>query len=74
MADALNPRYKLKLVKFCLSKLDHLTCDEKIKVVEDNLTRLFKEYMKYSDIENVLLKFWTKWKSLICLKVHLIMV
>ncbi|MCD7462069.1 hypothetical protein HAX54_047701 [Datura stramonium] len=49
----LDRRYKLKLVKFCFLKFDHLNCDEKVKVIEDNLARLFKEYMKYSDIEVV---------------------
>nr|XP_009787974.1 PREDICTED: zinc finger BED domain-containing protein RICESLEEPER 2-like [Nicotiana sylvestris] len=42
----LDPRYKLKFVKFCFSKLDSLSCNDKTKVVEDNLHRLFKEYVK----------------------------
>uniref|UniRef100_A0A3Q7FIN2 HAT C-terminal dimerisation domain-containing protein n=1 Tax=Solanum lycopersicum TaxID=4081 RepID=A0A3Q7FIN2_SOLLC len=33
-------------MKFCFSKLDSLTCNEKEKAVEDNLHQLF-EYMKY---------------------------
>lgn len=46
LAVVLDPRYKLKFVKFCFSKLDSLTCNEMTKVVEDNLHRLFKEYVK----------------------------
>lgn len=42
----LDLRYKLKFVKFFFSKLDSLTCNEKVKVVQDNLYRLFEEYMK----------------------------
>ncbi|XP_060182818.1 zinc finger BED domain-containing protein RICESLEEPER 2-like [Lycium barbarum] len=53
MAVVLDPRYKLKLVKFCFKKLDPLTCNEKVSVVEDNLRRLFKEYKTTSDVEMV---------------------
>lgn len=53
MAIVLDPRYKLRLEKFCFTKLDPLTCNEKVKVVEDNLHRLFKEYMKIFDVEKV---------------------
>jgi len=45
LAVVLDPRYKWKFVKFCFSKLDSLTCNEKVKAVEDNLHQLF-EYMK----------------------------
>ncbi|XP_075084564.1 zinc finger BED domain-containing protein DAYSLEEPER-like [Nicotiana tabacum] len=50
MAVILDPRYKLKLIKFCFLKLDLLTCNEKVKIVEDNLHRLFKECMTISDV------------------------
>ncbi|CAN4094386.1 unnamed protein product [Withania somnifera] len=45
MAMVLDPRYKLNFVKFCFSKLNFDTADEKVKVIKDNLQLLFKEYL-----------------------------
>ncbi|XP_059304020.1 zinc finger BED domain-containing protein DAYSLEEPER-like [Lycium ferocissimum] len=45
MAIVLDPRYKLKFVKFCFTKLNSDTADAKLKVIEDNLQLLFKEYL-----------------------------
>lgn len=47
-AVILDTQFKLKFMKFCFSKLDSLTCKYRVKVVEDNLHRLFEEYMKSS--------------------------
>lgn len=44
LAIVLDPRYKLKFVQFCFSKIDLETAEAKIKVVEDHLQLLFKEY------------------------------
>ncbi|KAH0741393.1 hypothetical protein KY290_034436 [Solanum tuberosum] len=44
LAIVLDPRYKLKFVKFIFSKIDLETVEAKVKVVEDNLNLLFKEY------------------------------
>ncbi|XP_060186469.1 zinc finger BED domain-containing protein DAYSLEEPER-like [Lycium barbarum] len=55
MAVVLDPRYKLSLVDFCFSKLDLSTSNEKVKAVEDNMQKLFKEYLKpsISDVDTV---------------------
>lgn len=45
IAMVLDPRYKLNFVKFCFSKLNSDTADQKVKVIEDNLQLLFKEYL-----------------------------
>ncbi|KAM3357405.1 hypothetical protein P3S68_020335 [Capsicum galapagoense] len=51
MAVVLDPRYKLKLVRFCFTKLDPVTCNEKVKVVECNMHALFREYLKNSSVD-----------------------
>lgn len=51
MAVVLDPWYKLKLVKFCFTKLDPLTCSEKVRATEDNLHALFIEYLKNSIVD-----------------------
>ncbi|KAK6777586.1 hypothetical protein RDI58_024304 [Solanum bulbocastanum] len=43
-AIVLDPRYKLKFVKFTFSKIDREIVEAKVKVVEDHLQLLFKEY------------------------------
>ncbi|XP_016466730.1 zinc finger BED domain-containing protein DAYSLEEPER [Nicotiana tabacum] len=46
IAIDLDPRYKLKFVKFCFSKLHpEEIANEKVKVIEHNLQLLFKEYL-----------------------------
>nr|XP_009624860.1 zinc finger BED domain-containing protein DAYSLEEPER-like [Nicotiana tomentosiformis] len=46
IAIILNPRYKLKFVKFCFSKLHpEEIANEKVKAIEENLQLLFKEYL-----------------------------
>ncbi|KAH0727819.1 hypothetical protein KY290_003557 [Solanum tuberosum] len=44
LAIVLDPRYKLKFVKFIFSKIDHEIVEAKVNVVEDHLHFLFKEY------------------------------
>ncbi|KAL3344779.1 hypothetical protein AABB24_023960 [Solanum stoloniferum] len=45
IAMVLDPRYKLNFVKFCFSKLNSDSADQKVKVIEDNLKLLFEEYL-----------------------------
>ncbi|XP_070049056.1 zinc finger BED domain-containing protein DAYSLEEPER-like [Nicotiana tomentosiformis] len=46
IAIVLDPQYKLKFVKFCFSKLHpEEIANEKVKVIEENLQLLFKEYL-----------------------------
>ncbi|XP_016498971.1 zinc finger BED domain-containing protein RICESLEEPER 3-like isoform X1 [Nicotiana tabacum] len=45
LAIVLDPQYKMKFVKFCFSKIDPATADAKVKIVEDHLQLLFKEYL-----------------------------
>ncbi|XP_060204562.1 zinc finger BED domain-containing protein DAYSLEEPER-like [Lycium barbarum] len=45
MAIILDPRYNLKFVKFCFTKLNSDTDEAKLKVIKDNLQLLFKEYL-----------------------------
>ncbi|TMW87501.1 hypothetical protein EJD97_019882, partial [Solanum chilense] len=65
LAIVLDPRYKLKFVKFIYSKIDRETIEEKVKDVEDNLHILFKEYYEpnldrkvHSDLDVL-----TNWKE-----------
>ncbi|KAM3266302.1 hypothetical protein P3L10_003296 [Capsicum annuum] len=51
MAVVFDPRYKLKLVRFCFTKLDPVTCNEKVKVVECTMHALFREYLKNSSVD-----------------------
>lgn len=46
---------QVKASEFCFSKVDLSTCNEKVKVVEDNMYKLFKECLKCSiyDINKV---------------------
>lgn len=48
LAIVLDPRYKLKFIQICFSKIDPETAEAKIKVVEDHLQLLFKEYLVQS--------------------------
>ncbi|PHU15849.1 T-complex protein 1 subunit beta [Capsicum chinense] len=45
IAIVLDPRYKMKFVKFCFSKIDPVTADVKVEKVLDHLELLFKEYL-----------------------------
>lgn len=45
LAIVLDPRYKLKFVQFCFSKIDLEIAEAKVKVVKDHLQLLFKEYL-----------------------------
>ncbi|KAM3378879.1 hypothetical protein P3S68_011292 [Capsicum galapagoense] len=51
MEVALDPWYKLKLVRFCLTKLDPVTYNIKVKVVECNMHALFREYLKNLSVD-----------------------
>lgn len=37
LAIILDPRYKLKLLEFCFSKINPLTCQEKVASIHENL-------------------------------------
>lgn len=45
IAIVLDPRYKMKFVRYIFSKIDPETTDAKVKKVEDHLQLLFKEYL-----------------------------
>ncbi|KAM3200336.1 hypothetical protein P3L10_032698 [Capsicum annuum] len=45
IAIVLDPRYKMKFVKFCFSKIDHVITDAKVEKVLYHLELLFEEYL-----------------------------
>jgi len=48
----LDPRMKFETIRFCYSKINHSTCEDKIKVLKDNMYKLFEEYDKLNPNES----------------------
>jgi len=48
----LDPRMKFEAIRFCYSKINHSTCEEKINILKDNMYKLFEEYVKLNPNES----------------------
>ena len=45
---------KFEPIRFCYSKINHSTCEEKINILKNNMYRLFEEYVKLNPNESTI--------------------
>ncbi|XP_020239290.1 zinc finger BED domain-containing protein DAYSLEEPER [Cajanus cajan] len=48
----LDPRMKFEAIRFCYSKIDPSTCEEKINILKEKMYKLFEEYVKLHSNES----------------------
>jgi len=51
IAAVLDPRLKFGALRFCYSKLDSSTCEEKLNHIKNEIYKLFEEYVKEASNE-----------------------